>query len=897
MKNINVNKKLFIIIIIILVLGYAAISVIERNISNDFAFSDEELDLIKSLKDLTIDVGLSEHFLWSPDILKELSNQLKDNLEISFNFRVTELGDSELMSYPSGLYQELNIESETNRIGYLESDYPSPHIAGVILQAYNSIDLLYDAIQLQTVDAVMLPYQGDFIYSANLKLVALNSENSLPITLTSSEPSSNTILIKALALYQNDGLFEELLNQLNDSNHQNHMDLIFESSDLETLHNVTLLTVGIENNPPIAYIKDKKIHGMAVALLKSFANAGNFEIEFIIGEYDILNTMYENKEINLLLTTHPDDEKALTIISDTYIVASRHDVKFHRTLDTLLNEDFISYHIDTYPVETNTLNNFDDLMADIRDDKEHYYILPQKMFEFISEKMNVPTLYLNHLFDQNITYYYKGNEKILKLFSKYSAHIDKERLSQLSLYFIDDERQEKTNLIIGIVIFTFVCFILIMVLIIRIMLNINEKRRLNYLFKHDQLTYLPNAYGLKKIFNSINNKHGVIMLVDLRRFKLINDTFGTDIGDQILIELANRFKAIDDQLVVARTSGDQFTFLLNQKLFDHYLNEILLIFETYKIEETHAKKLNLSACYVEFPEYGTTYETLIQYLESAMYHTKAMSLINSWVAFDQSIYQTYLEEQEMAIEIQSAIDQEDLLLFYQPQTDLETEKTIGAEVLVRWVHKERGNIYPDQFLGVAERNGLMRKLDMYMIRKACEQLKIWQDLSYEHMKISVNMSTYTFESKSMSIELLDIIKQSEIDTSWFAIEITEESGLSNLKYAKKVMDDIKTQGVRFALDDFGKGYSSLSYLEQLPFDFLKIDKAFVDNIHTSEKSKILYYLITDLAKLFDMHIIAEGVEYTDQINIIKKDMETIIQGYYYSKPLPLEAFEKRLKDQ
>jgi len=163
------------------------------------------------------------------------------------------------------------------------------------------------------------------------------------------------------------------------------------------------------------------------------------------------------------------------------------------------------------------------------------------------------------------------------------------------------------------------------------------------------------------------------------------------------------------------------------------------------------------------------------------------------------------------------------------------------------------------------------------------------------MKISVNMSTYTFDSPGMTEELLEIISNSNIDTTWFALEITEESGLANIKQAQAIMNDIKKHGIRFALDDFGKGYSSINYLEQLPFDFLKIDKAFVDHIHTSEKSKKLYGLITDLAKLYEMHIIAEGVEYKEQIDVIKHDLDTIIQGYYYSKPLTLDDFDKRIK--
>jgi len=891
MNNIYLNKKLIILFISIVILSIVMFRIIDNNISNDFDLNTSEIKIIKSNEDKMIEVTVSDHFLWTEENFVSIQQQIENDLGLNITFKLFSddlQTDTVLFKFPSGLYQPVDQLRPIDKYGFLEDDFQAEK------PVFDSLDTFYTAYENNSIDALLLLYQGDYIFSEDLKLVQLSTKYSQPIYFKSSEIEIEPVLTKAFNKYLTDGTVDLLLNHSNINNVREYINPSLNSDILKYFSDKKGLHVGIENVPSIAYIYNQNIYGLSVALMNNFSDFFQLEINYTIGEHDKLNDELIKNNLDLILTTEPG-EHAFKIYSEPLVIISHHDATLYDAFDALSNKTLIAYQhdlkLDLEPTD------FETFIDDINSSEDHYYILSKSMYELINNKIDVPTMYLNFISEESIDYYYVGNQDIIQLILRYVPFINNERLHQLSLLYVPDETKRKINWFIGLLIAGLTGFIIAVVIVVKIIMSINERQRLNYLFKHDQLTYLLNGYGLKKLFNNINKKSGVIMLIDLRHFKLINDTYGSTIGDQILIELADKFKSIDDKMVVARTSGDQYTFLVNQDEFEHYKQEILSVFTEFKSEELHAKKLSISACYVEFPEFSDDYDILMQYLESAMYYAKSMNIINTWVAFDHEIYTSYLKEQEMAIEIQTALDQEDLLLFYQPQTELVSEQTIGAEVLVRWVHQEHGNIYPDQFLGVAERNGLMRKLDMYMIRKACEQIRIWQELSYDQMKISVNMSTYTFESIGMTKELLQIIEDSKINTSWFAIEITEESGFSNLNYAKNVMDEIKTLGVRFALDDFGKGYSSLSYLEQLPFDFLKIDKAFVDNIHTNEKSRTLYYLITDLAKLYNMHIIAEGVEYLDQINIIKKDMTTIIQGYYYSKPLPLADFEARIKQQ
>lgn len=891
MNNIYLNKKLVILFFSTVILSIVMFRIIDNNISNDFDLNAAEIKIIKSNEDKMIEVTVSDHFLWTEENFVSIQQQLENDLGLNVTFKLFSddlQTDTVLFKFPSGLYQPKDQLRSIDKYGFLEDDFQAE------IPVFDSLDAFYKAYENNSIDALLLPFQGDYIFSEDLKLVQASTKYSQPIYFKSSETEIESVLAKAFRKYLTDGTVDQLLNQSNISNVHEHINQSLNSDILNFFSDKKELHVGIENVPSIAYIYNQNIYGLSVALTNNFSDFFQLEINYTIGEHDKLYDELIKNNLDLILTTEPG-EHAIKIYSEPLVIISHHDVTLYDAFDALSNKTLIAYQHDMNLDLEST--DFEMFIDDINSSEDHYYILSKSMYELINNKIDAPSMYLNYISEEFIDYYYVGNQDIIQLISHYVPFINNERLHQLSLLYVPDETKRKINWFIGLLIASLTGFIIVVVIVVKIIMSINERQRLNYLFKHDQLTYLLNGYGLKKLFNNISKKSGVMMLIDLRHFKLINDTYGSTIGDQILIELADKFKSIDEKMIVARTSGDQYTFLVNQDEFEHYKQEVLSVFSDFKSEELHAKKLSISACYVEFPEFSDDYDILMQYLESAMYYAKSMNIINAWVAFDHEIYTSYLKEQEMAIEIQTALENEDLLLFYQPQTELESEQTIGAEVLVRWVHQERGNIYPDQFLGVAERNGLMRKLDMYMIRKACEQIRIWQDLSYDQMKISVNMSTYTFESTGMTKELLQIIEDSKINTSWFAIEITEESGFSNLNYAKNVMDEIKTLGVRFALDDFGKGYSSLSYLEQLPFDFLKIDKAFVDNIHTNDKSRTLYYLITDLAKLYNMHIIAEGVEYLDQINIIKKDMATIIQGYYYSKPLSLTDFEARIKKQ
>lgn len=881
----EINRKLVAVFAIIIILALIVFIWSDSYISKSFELSKDERQIIRDFKS-TLQISMTEHYIFTPENLETLAKRIQEDTGLHVVFKTVEDAVTPLIKFPSGIYGSPNLLYHLD-IGYLTGDYQSIDARNYKMIEYPRRDLMMNALTKGDIQGILLPYAGDYLYDEELSLISYSEENPATVSFETDAKAFEPIIVKLFRTYQRDGLFESYKNDVNQARLDASGLVWPDMSDID-------LNVGIIQQPSTAYIKDKNVYGLSVVLIKQLAELMNYHVVFTVGEYDKIKSLYTDGTLDLIIS-HKAITSSLNFFREPFVVVSKTDTDFHEDAYFDL-QNVISYYDVQLPFDYRLIPNYDDFITSL-EQSDDYFVMPLSFYQLTQEKLDLPDLYVNNTLDQSMSYYFTGDTTLLSHMEKLLQYVDEKRLLVLSQRTIPDERAIKTKSVIFITVGIILGIILFIYLMFRIILSINERQRLNYLFKYDQLTYLPNINGMRNLFASKSFKNGALALIDLRHFKLVNDTYGTEIGDQILIELTTHFKAIHPNLFVGRTSGDQFMFIIHQENYKIILDTILSTFMTYKHSVGHAAKLNISSCYVDMNVFGHDFETLNKYLESCMHYAKSESITNRWVEFDESLYASYLDEQELVIEIERALQDDQFQLFYQPQTELRQEKTIGAEVLIRWHHESRGPIYPDQFLGVAERNGLMKQIDMYMIKKACQQIKTWQDLGYDKMKISVNMSTYTFENKNMTDELLKIVQASGIDTTWFALEITEESGLSNLEKAKFIMDQIKAHGIRFALDDFGKGYSSISYLEKLPFDFLKIDKAFVDYIHTDAQSRALYGLITDLAKLYDMHIIAEGVEYPEQIEVIKKDIDTIIQGYYYSKPLNVEDFENRIKNQ
>lgn len=411
----------------------------------------------------------------------------------------------------------------------------------------------------------------------------------------------------------------------------------------------------------------------------------------------------------------------------------------------------------------------------------------------------------------------------------------------------------------------------------------------------DPLTKLPNKYGLEKHFMTLpkDHKFGLITL-DIDDFKKINDRYGHKTGDHILINLSQCILSTCGQdAFVCRSYGDEFTIVFPISKSEDALIYAQSLFHTIKAflhDNTVITLSNLSMGIALYPEHATNFQDLYKFADYALYYRKHDAGKNGYTLFSQEIFTSTLEDEVLAQEFSKAIDNNEILLTFQPQFHSNTMKIVGAEVLTRWQHPRRGLIYPDKFLPIAEKNNLLRKLDFYVFQQACKQMKKWEQEDFYPFTLSVNMTTSTICDRDIAHILKQIIIKEQVNPSNMIIEMTEELGLTDFNLTKDVLEQIRNLGIKIALDDFGKGYSSLIYLEKIPINVLKIDKEFITDIDTNSNARLVYKTISELAEHLSLKVVSEGIETEEQLNILRDISHSVMQGYHFSRPLTLEQF-------
>jgi diguanylate cyclase (GGDEF)-like protein/PAS domain S-box-containing protein len=421
--------------------------------------------------------------------------------------------------------------------------------------------------------------------------------------------------------------------------------------------------------------------------------------------------------------------------------------------------------------------------------------------------------------------------------------------------------------------------------------------KIEYLAHHDSLTNLPNRLACsERLQQAINgarrNKEKVaVMFIDLDRFKLINDTLGHDTGDLLLIQVAQRLKSsVRRSDIVARIGGDEFIVVLPlQENIDpvyHIADKILRnLGQAYPLE-TQLIHSSPSIGIAFFPEDGDNPEAVMKSADTAMYYAKSKGR-NNYQFFESSMNQTNLERLELDRDMRIALEQEQFVLYYQPKIDTDTSWVVGMEALIRWQHPSKGLIPPSIFIPLAEESGLMLPLGEWILHTACQQLHQWQHQeNMSDLSLSVNLSQTQFRQPNLPETIESIIAQTNIDPRLLELEITESMAMENPKETIKSMQKLRAIGIRLALDDFGTGYSSLNYLKQLPINCVKLDRSFVKDIETDPNDAAICAATISLADSLGLDVVAEGVETLQQYEYLKRLKCGIIQGYYFSKPLP-----------
>jgi len=437
--------------------------------------------------------------------------------------------------------------------------------------------------------------------------------------------------------------------------------------------------------------------------------------------------------------------------------------------------------------------------------------------------------------------------------------------------------------------------------------NKQTQEKLNHLAYHDALTDLPNQVLFKdRLKQAIalsrrSDQLQAVLLLNLDRFKTINDSLGYTAGDRLLQSVAQRLAScVRETDTVARFGGDEFAVLLTQipraqdaanvaRAIKQTLDQAFL-FEDQEIFISSSIGISL------YPQDGRDTAGLLKTAGAALDRAKVQggNLFQFYTAggTTRALKQLVLESN-----LRPGLERAEFVVQYQPQVDVRGFQLVGMEALVRWNHPCLGLLYPKEFIPLAEESGLIISLGDWVMRTACLQSKIWQDAGLTPMRLSVNFSARQFQQSTFIEDVGRILKDTNLDPRWLELELTESSIMRDPEEAIEKLHELKLMGIKVAVDDFGTGYSSLNYLKRFPIDTLKIDKSFVSDVCKDPHDTAIVRAIINLGHALDLTVVAEGVETKEQLQYLSALECDVVQGFLFSKSLSAAAFEELLIEQ
>lgn len=517
------------------------------------------------------------------------------------------------------------------------------------------------------------------------------------------------------------------------------------------------------------------------------------------------------------------------------------------------------------------------------------------------------SLYLHRSVDEDLDYFYRHSKQILKdvgllnrLLKENEALALDDTIGSLSILLeYESQRNKQTEEMIGLAFFIFALIILI-VLVHTYLKVLRNRAEVSYLAYHDTLTKLPNRAEFERYISElIDKKHKskkkfIVLFIDLDRFKVINDTLGHDVGDEMLIVLADRIgKIVGKENLLARIGGDEFVSIIenenNMDAIDVLVAEIASVIR----EPIHIREYSLNTTasigIAKYPDDGQSKSMLLKHADSAMYHAKDNGG-DTYAFYTEQLSVNIQRRLELEQELVHGLKRQEFSLHYQPQYHLITGKITGVEALIRWHSAVLGNVSPEEFISVAEDTGLIVELGYFVFRSACQEYMRWKDQGLELDLIAINISSVQLRQADAFKNFKSILDETGMQAKNIEIELTERYIMEYTTEKLTILDDLRSIGCRVSIDDFGTGYSSMSYLKSLAIDTIKIDKSFILDITTNKHDAQVAKTIIVLFQSLGYEVIAEGVETLEQENLLRSYKCDMAQGYYFAKPMDSKTF-------
>lgn len=422
----------------------------------------------------------------------------------------------------------------------------------------------------------------------------------------------------------------------------------------------------------------------------------------------------------------------------------------------------------------------------------------------------------------------------------------------------------------------------------------------------DYITGFDNKYAFEAAFDkalkTTTRKRTMLIFVsaDLLNFYNVYKSYGYNNAEILLADVANRIKSfLDEDVIISRIHSDNFAFLKSNikdgRHFIQKLHEMAKSFETKPfVIDGDDVYITINIGVSIFPKDTDKAGDLFKLANIALEKAEEIGG-NSVVIYKPELMSRDKEKIKLETDLRKAIENNEFLLYYQPQIDVVSSEILGVEALIRWNHPSIGLVPPIKFIPLAEETGLIKPIEEWVLKEACVQNKAWQEKGYKPITMAVNMSSRRFNSSEIVERVKDVLEETNLEPQYLELEITESQLMYDAEQEIKTLENLRLLGIKLSIDDFGTGYSSLSYLAKFPIDYIKIDRSFIKDLEDNKLNETIVSAIITLAKKLNLEIVAEGVETIEQLAFLQGEKVEKYQGYYYSPPVPANEIEEKLK--